>query len=170
MLSFIAEVENTMKKVEFKKNDVICRQGEIGNCMYCIKSGSVAVYTNYGTKQARKLAELKEGEFFGEMELIENEPLSATVVAMTDDTVVDEITENTFLDYFEEDPVKVFVILRQLSQRLRKTTKDYLEVCHAICDVTEQPENAPMDPELEARLLAIQNEYMMLNMSGLRFY
>ena len=104
------------------------------------------------------------------MELIENEPRSATVVAMTDDTVVDEITENTFLDYFEEDPVKVFVILRQLSQRLRKTTKDYLEVCHVICDVTEQPENTPMDPELEARLLAIQNEYMMLNMSGLRFY
>ena len=92
-----------MKKVEFKKNDVICRQGEIGNCMYCIKSGSVAVYTNYGTKQARKLAELKEGEFFGEMELIENEPRSATVVAMTDDTMVDEITENTFLDYFEEE-------------------------------------------------------------------
>ena len=42
---FISEVEKTMKKVEFKKDDIICRQGEIGNCMYCIKSGSVAVFT-----------------------------------------------------------------------------------------------------------------------------
>ena len=104
------------------------------------------------------------------MELIENEPRSATVVALTDGTLLDEITENTFLDYFEQDPVKVFMILQQLSQRLRKTTKDYLEVCHAICDVTEQPDGVPMDPELQARLLAIQNEYMMFNMSGLRFY
>ncbi len=159
-----------MKQIMFKKNEVICHRGEIGNCMYCIKKGSVAVFSNYGTQQVRKLAELKEGEFFGEMELIENEPRSATVVAMTDDTLLDEITESTFLDYFEQDPVKVFMILQQLSQRLRKTTQDYLNVCHAICDVTDQPENAPMDPELEARLLAIQNEYMMLNMSGLRFY
>ncbi len=84
----------------FKKNEVICHRGEIGNCMYCIKKGSVAVFSNYGTQQVRKLAELKEGEFFGEMELIENEPRSATVVAMTDDTLLDEITESTFLDYF----------------------------------------------------------------------
>ena len=166
----MTEVECEMKQIAFKKDDVICRQGETGACMYCIRSGSVAVYTNYGTERVRKLAELKEGEFFGEMELIENEPRSATVVALTDGTLLDEITENTFLDYFEEDPVKVFMILQQLSQRLRKTTKDYLEVCHAICDVTEQPDGVPMDPELQARLLAIQNEYMMFNMSGLRFY
>ena len=104
------------------------------------------------------------------MELIENEPRSATVVALCDGTLLDEITENTFLDYFEHDPVKVFMILQQLSARLRKTTKDYLEVCHAICDVEDLPEDAPMDPELRARLMAIQEEYMMLSMSGLRFY
>ena len=159
-----------MKQLTFNRNDIICRQGEIGSCMYCIKKGSVAVFTQYGTEQARKLAELQEGEFFGEMELIENEPRTATVVAMTDGTLLDEITESTFLDYFEQDPVKVFMILQQLSQRLRKTTRDYLNVCHAICDVTDQPENASMEPALQARLLAIQNEYMMFNMSGLRFY
>ena len=159
-----------MKQIMFNKDEVICRKGEIGSCMYCIRKGSVAVYSDYGAAGARKLAELKEGDFFGEMELIENEPRSATVVALCDGTLLDEITENTFLDYFEQDPVKVFMILQQLSQRLRKTTKDYLEVCHAICDVTDQPEDAPMDPALQARLLAIQNEYMMFNMSGLRFY
>ena len=159
-----------MKQIMFKKDDVICRQGEIGSCMYCIRKGSVEVFTHYGTEQARKLAELKEGEFFGEMELIENEPRSATVVAAEDGTLLDEITENTFLDYFEQDSVKVFMILQQLSRRLRKTTRDYLEVCHALCDVEDQPEGVPMDPELQARLLAIQNEYMMFSMSGLRFY
>ena len=126
-----------MKQIMFKKDDVICREGEIGSCMYCIRKGSVAVFSNYGTEQARKLAELNEGDFFGEMELIENEPRSATVVVLSDGTLLDEITEDTFLDYFEQDPVKVFMILQQLSQRRRKTTKDYLEVCHALCDVTD---------------------------------
>ena len=159
-----------MKQIIFNKDDVICREGEIGSCMYCVRKGSVAVFSHYGSDQMRKLAELKEGEFFGEMELIEQEPRSATVVSTADGTLLDEITESTFLDYFEQDPVKVFMILQQLSQRLRKTTGDYLEVCHAICDVTDQPENAPMDPALQARLLAIQNEYMMFGLSGLRFY
>ena len=159
-----------MKQIMFNKDEVICRKGEIGSCMYYIRKGSVAVYSDYGAAGARKLAELKEGDFFGEMELIENEPRSATVVALCDGTLLDEITENTFLDYFEHDPVKVFMILQQLSARLRKTTKDYLEVCHAICDVEDLPEDAPMDPELRARLMAIQEEYMMLSMSGLRFY
>ena len=159
-----------MKQITYRQGQIICRQGEMGNCMFNICNGSVAVYSQYGTENEQKLAELKADECFGEMELIENEPRSATVVALTDGTLLDEITENTFLDYFEQDPVKVFMILQQLSQRLRKTTKDYLEVCHAICDVTEQPDGVPMDPELQARLLAIQNEYMMFNMSGLRFY
>ena len=159
-----------MKQVKYQLNDVICRQGDPGDCMYCISRGSVAVFTDYDTPNARKLAELKEGDFFGEMSLIENEPRSATVISLTDNTVLDVITESSFMDYFESNSVKVFMIMQQLSQRLRKTTQDYLEVCHTISDVTEQDEQLPMDPELQARLQAIQNEYMMMNMSGLRFY
>ena len=158
-----------MKQVKYNRNDVICREGETGNCMYRIGTGSVGIYTDYETTNVRKLAELKEGEFFGEMELIENAPRIATVVALEDDTWVDVIDENSFLDFFEENSLQIFMMMQQLSQRLRKTTKDYLEVCRTISDVTEC-ENPLTDPELKARLLAIQNEYMMLNMSGLRFY
>ena len=159
-----------MEQVQFNKDGVICRQGEIGKCMYCINSGSVAVYSDYGTPGERKLAELKEGEFFGEMELIENTPRSATVVAMEDGTLLDVITEDNFLDFFEENSVKVFMMLKQLSQRLRKTTKDYLDVCRTIYEYTEKDDELPMDPDLNARLIAIENEYLMFNMSGLRFY
>ena len=159
-----------MELITYQKGDVLFRQGERQKCMYVIMSGTVGIYKDFGTERENLIAELGARDFLGEMELIENEPRSATVVALSDGTLLDEITEDTFLDYFEQDPVKVFMILQQLSQRLRKTTKDYLEVCHAICDVTDLPENAPMDPELQARLLAIQNEYMLFNMSGLRFY
>ncbi len=159
-----------MKQKKYNHGEVIFRQGETGNCMYSICRGRLAVYADYDTDNARKLAELKDGDFFGEMGLIENEPRSATVIAMTDDTVLDEISESSFLGYFEENPAKVFMMMKQLSQRLRKTTQDYLEVCHTIYDVSKQDEDLPIDPELNAKLLAIQNEYLMFNMSGLRFY
>ena len=159
-----------MEQLQFNKDGVICREGEIGHCMYCINNGRVAVYSGYGTANERKLAELKEGEFFGEMELIENTPRSATVVALEDGTLLNVITDDNFLDFFEENSVKVFLMLKQLSQRLRNTTKDYLEVCRTIYEYTEKDDAVPMDPELKARLIAIENEYMMFNMSGLRFY
>ena len=163
-------MEDHMEQIRYNKNGVICREGETGNCMYCINNGSVAVFSGYGTPNVRKLAELKEGEFFGEMELIENAPRSATVVAMEDDTCLDVITDDNFLDFFEENSVKVFMMLKQLSRRLRNTTKDYLEVCRTIYEYTEKNDALPLDPDLNARLIAIENEYLMFNMSGLRFY
>lgn len=156
-----------MKQITYRQGQIICRQGEMGNCMFNICSGSVTVYSQYGTENEQKLAELKADECFGEMELIENAPRSATVVAM-EDTVLDVITEDSFLDYFEENPERVFLILKQLSQRLRKTTGDYLDACREIYENVEH--NVPFDPELNARLIAIESEYMMFNMSGLRFY
>ena len=154
----------------YQKGEVVFRQGDESHTMFEIQSGRIGIFANYQTPKEKQLAVFEKGETFGEMGMIENLPRSATAVALEDDTAADEINSAEFSDYFEQDPVKVFMILQQLSQRLRKTTGDYLEVCHAICDVTDQPENAPMDPALQARLLAIQNEYMMLNMSGLRFY
>ena len=62
------------------------------------------------------------------------------------------------------------MMLKQLSRRLRNTTKDYLEVCRTIYEYTEKNDALPLDPDLNARLIAIENEYLMYNMSGLRFY
>jgi len=55
----------------------IIRQGDTGDCMYLIRSGSVEVI-----KSKRRLAVLRAGDSFGELALLTTEPRSATVRAL----------------------------------------------------------------------------------------
>ena len=121
---------------EFKNGDVIFRQGDPGDCMYDIFSGRVGIYTAYGTPDEKLIAELKAGEFFGEMGLLDKAPRSATVVAL-EDTLAYVISESDFNDFFMKQPEKALLIMRQLSQRLRKRTEDYIEACRAVHEVIE---------------------------------
>ena len=151
-----------MNKAVFKKGEVIFRQGDPGNCMYDILWGSVGVYAEYGTPNEKKLAELRPGDFFGEMGLLEQSPRSATVVALENDTQVSVIMESDFRDYFEENPAKVFTIMQTLSQKLRRTTQDYLDVCRTVYETVEGEKKGgePRSEELEQSLLAIYNSYL----------
>ena len=121
-----------MRGASYKKGEIIFREGDPGNCMYDIFWGR-----GYGTPQEKLLAELKTEDFFGEMGLLDRAPRSATVVSLSDDTYLGVITESDFHEYFQEKPAKVFLIMQQLSQKLRKTTQDYVEVCRTVHDVVE---------------------------------
>ena len=58
------------------------REGEIGNCMYFINSGTISVET------AGSVVKRGPGDFFGEMSLLTGEARTATVKAATDLTVL----------------------------------------------------------------------------------
>jgi CRP-like cAMP-binding protein len=78
----------------FKKDDTIITEGEIGDTMYVIKSGEVGIYTTLmedesvsvikAAQERLQLATLKSGDFFGEQALITKEPRNATIIAHTD--------------------------------------------------------------------------------------
>ena len=144
---------------EFKQGEVIFRQGDPGDSMYDIFSGRVGVYAAYGTPNEKLLTELKANEFFGEMGLLEKAPRSATVVAL-EDTAVYVIGEDDFNDYFIKQPEKALQIMRQLSQRLRRRTEDYLEACRAVCDVLEsEKQGKPKSRKLMDKLNEIFDAY-----------
>ena len=121
----------------FKKGDVIFRQGEYAATMYDICAGSVGIYADYQTPDEKQLAVLPAGEVFGEMGLIECYPRSATAVAMEDGTEVHEVSSQEFSAYFQNSPEKVLSVMKQLSKRLRATTKDYQEACRTVYETVE---------------------------------
>ncbi|MBR4393662.1 MAG: cyclic nucleotide-binding domain-containing protein [Oscillospiraceae bacterium] len=144
----------------FKKGEVIFRQGDPGDCMYEIVYGRVGVYADYDRPGEKLLAELCEGDVFGEMSLIEKAARSATVVALDRGTQLIEITDDSFLSYFEEKPVKVFQIMQQLSQRLRQTTQDYLEVCRTVYETVEAKEKgSELSEQVKKRAAEIHDRY-----------
>ena len=118
--------------INYRKDAVIFRQGDDGDCMYYIQLGSVGIYTDYGTDKEKQLVVLEEEAFFGEMGLIEKMPRSATAVVVEDDTVLRKITEDELETLIKTSPALVVRCIEHLSGRLRRLTKDYLEACEMV--------------------------------------
>ncbi|MCR4658241.1 MAG: cyclic nucleotide-binding domain-containing protein [Lachnospiraceae bacterium] len=117
---------------QFNKDQVIFREKEQGNSFYQMKSGSVGIFLNYGEEDEKKLTELTEGQFFGEMAVIEAYPRSATAVALSDDTKAEEITLREVEDYFRSEPDQIIAIMKHLGSRVRELTDDYTKVSETI--------------------------------------
>jgi len=125
----------------YQRGAVIFREGDPGDCMYELETGSVGVYRDYGGPDEKLIATLMNSKHdikvFGEMGLLENAPRSATVVVLENNTILTRISEADFRAYFAENPAKVLDIMQQMCNRLRKTTKDYVEACHTVYDAVE---------------------------------
>ena len=67
---------------EYFGGETIIQQGETGDCMYVVQSGSVEVVQKVNGGEQR-LAILETGDFFGEMALFEARPRQNDVVALT---------------------------------------------------------------------------------------
>ena len=146
-----------------KKGEIIFKQGDASTCMYDIHWGKVGVYANYGTPEEKQLTVLEADQFFGEMGMIEGSPRSATVVALENGTMVQEITAEMFEEYFKTKPVKVLMIMQNMSRRLRGLTKDYLEVCRT---AAEEVEAEQTEAEKSAWLKEHLKKFALLGRSG----
>ena len=111
------------------KGQIIFREGESGTFMYAIHGGTVGIYTGYGSTLEKKLTTLYPNSFFGEMSLIDHERRSATAVAEENGTILEIISAENLQDLFKANPLEVDMILRHLSNRLKKLTIDYVKAC-----------------------------------------
>ena len=111
----------------FKKGEVIFREGDMGAEFYQITEGTAGIYLHYGEAGQQKLTDMKPGQYFGEMAIIEAWPRSATVVAEEDLHTI-ELTGSNLVEYFREQPDKIMALMNQLGDRLRQVTADYDEV------------------------------------------
>ena len=78
--------KQVLKHVTLENFDIgadVMKQGEAGETMYIIKSGSVQVWINDDAGGRKNIKELHEGEFFGEMAIASSKPRTATVTAKT---------------------------------------------------------------------------------------
>ena len=151
----------------FKKGEVIFKEGDLENCMYKIVTGCVGIYANYGKEEEKLLVELKTGEksFFGEMGMIDEEPRSATAVAV-EDAEIAVITSENFAEFFKENPEHIIYIMQNMSKRIRNLTNDYLDACRAVAEAVETEKSGKSKSDwFKKRVEKFINDY---NQSGLR--
>lgn len=121
-----------MNSKEFKSGQIIFKQGDSELCMYDIQRGRVGIYSEYGTPAEKLIAELSTGEIVGETGLLDRVPRTGTAVALEDDTVLVEIREDNLKEYFLKEPEKLLLLMRNLSERLRKINNKLGDVCRKI--------------------------------------
>jgi type VI secretion system protein ImpH len=80
----LSELVGRMTARKYQKNMVVMRQGDHGDSMFAIRSGTVSVIRRDEDGREVLLNFLEEGDCFGEMALISGKVRSATVVTQTD--------------------------------------------------------------------------------------
>lgn len=79
----LARIAQKVKVRQFFPNDIIVWQGQPSNSLFVISNGIVAV-KNLTNETENLLAYLMPGNTFGEVGILENQPRSASVVALSD--------------------------------------------------------------------------------------
>ena len=114
----LARVSSAGEVESYNPGEDVVREGSLGDALFLILSGEVAVHRGPQT-----FATLGGGEFFGEMSLVEPAPRSATVTSMSA-TFLFRLPHDALRGLITDDPIAANLLLVQivktLSDRLRR--------------------------------------------------
>ncbi|CAG8621430.1 11582_t:CDS:2 [Ambispora leptoticha] len=77
----ISKLADALEPIEYRNGDRIIKQGDPGEYFYIIERGHVEVWKEYENGTSHCLSTLSDGQYFGELALIEDKPRRATVYA-----------------------------------------------------------------------------------------
>lgn len=111
----------TSERVKFGAGETLFRQHDMGDAAYIIMDGEadVVIETESGPVT---VATLHKNDFVGEIAILCDVPRTASVRAKSDLTTL-MITKELFFRLITEFPQMAVEIMRELAQRLEKTTK-----------------------------------------------
>ena len=122
--------EGTGDIVNYNTNSIIYEEGSVEDCMYILRSGTVGLYNS----DREKISELNPVSLFGELGMLVGAKSDATAVSESDDTYIERITPEYLEPIFLSCPVKIELILKQLSYRLRVLNVDVIATCKEITE------------------------------------
>lgn len=103
----------------YNDGQIICRQGELGDCMYLVHEGEVELMWREADKEYC-LGVVKTGDFWGEGALLERDHARTSTARAVGRTCVLTIERRMFLSRIHEDPSSVIKILKKLSRRVHE--------------------------------------------------
>jgi membrane protein len=108
---------------EYAAGEVVFHQGEGGDCLYYILSGSVTI-----TRKEGLIRTMGPGDYFGEMSMLLNARRMASVTAAEPATQLIVISRDNFEVILQDNPPIVLEILKEMTRRLKKTSREKLNL------------------------------------------
>ncbi len=116
-----------LRRVNLRKGEILFRQGDEGVSLYLILQGRIRISLSR-QMDVVTLAILGQGEFLGEMALLDGLPRSADATAL-EDSYLYALNRKDFLSFLINNEKAVHAVLASLSIRLRKTDTLLAEMC-----------------------------------------
>lgn len=118
-LRFVADA---LEEAEYFKGDRIFEKNDMGDCMYVVLSGVIGISLDKDSGDDEFIAMVREGECFGEMNLIDDLPRSASAVVVEDAKVL-MLSKFRLRGLMMSYPDLGMGMLKALSLKLRRTTQ-----------------------------------------------
>jgi CRP/FNR family cyclic AMP-dependent transcriptional regulator len=116
----IALLGKRLEPRNYRRGDVVCHQGDPGDHLFVVANGQVRVYTLTLDGVEVSVDILAEGDFFGEMAILDGLARSANVVA-TRPTQILLLRRSDFLAHLMAYPQTAVRVIEAISRRLRHT-------------------------------------------------
>ena len=123
--STLERLEKDVNLKSYKSGDIIFNEGDQGDSLYVIRTGFVKITKKHLDKE-QIIAYLSQGNYFGEMALLEDERRTATVSAFTNVEVLQVLKEdfNMLLDADSKLAEEIGDIIMERKLRTLKVQKD----------------------------------------------
>ena len=115
-------VASLMIARHYPKHSVLVYEGDPGDALFIVVNGNVAVTRVSNDGKETILTILREGDFFGEMGVLDGSPRSATIKSLRDVDVA-ILARKDFLDLLAKSPAMSLSLVLALSSRLRETNQ-----------------------------------------------
>ena len=122
----------TLNKTFAEKDQVIFREGDLGEAVYLVESGSIGIFKTVEGEEIQ-LATMKEGELFGEMAIIDGSDRMAHAVALEDSVIVTLPRAGLEAMLAKQEPL-VKTLIQILADNLRNVHDVYMKRPRSIHD------------------------------------
>jgi serine/threonine protein kinase len=117
MSEFRSLLAENMKHKFFPKNHIVYNEGDIGNHMYIINSGTVEVTTSNGSR-----ADRSQGDFFGEGALLHPKSIRSGTIRCKTPVHVIEISREYFQKYLQSSELGLMLAVKE-KDRIRRRNR-----------------------------------------------
>ncbi len=136
----IKVVEHAVHIRNYIAKEPIFEQDDPGSGMYIIIEGCVGIFLDIPQKEPRQLSKLNEGDFFGEIALLDSSSRTAAAIALDNCTIIGFYRPD-LMEILKTKPAlgnKILLALSEvLATRLRSTNSELVKVSGRLEELIE---------------------------------
>ena len=107
-------------QVNYAAGETIFNEHDLGDGLYVVETGSVRIWVMDEDVTEVTLAELKPGDFFGELAVLDRGERSSSATALTD-THLHKLSSDAFQEFLIKHPDASIDVICEIAQRMRQT-------------------------------------------------